>query len=296
MSGAEAELPIPARASALPGRPGAKAGDLSDRLEPSIQPPRVMALALVAWGLGHRALGDRRWPLLLLLEIAWLAALVAALPLLATDRWILVFGFLSGFLLVWMLQAVAAQRAAVRRSGRSTGAALLFALMPVAIVAVTAFWLSGGTTASPTATFARYVSAWETRHPENAIALFVSARDAASLSAAWTADDRAVLEEVEAISAANPTWDLDERHPYANLRFVYHDGDEPASPDRALVDIEIVRLATLPTTFFGLFPATRSETQPVATIGQAVLVRRPAAVPSLASASVWLIESVSLGD
>jgi hypothetical protein len=253
-----------------------------------------MGRALIAWGWGHLSLRDRRGPLLFALEIAWLIALVAVLPLLATDRWIVVFGLLSGFLLVWLLQAAAAQRLAVARSGRSTGAALLVALVPVAIVALTAFWLSGGSTASAAATFARYVSAWETSHPENATALFVTPRDAASLAAAWTADNRAVLDRVESIGTANPTWDLDERNPYANLRFVYHDGTAPDGADRALLDVEIVRLATLPTSFFGLFPATRSETQSVATIGQAVLVRRPAGGLPIAAASVWLIESVTL--
>ena len=254
-----------------------------------------MALALIAWGWGHQSLGDRRGALLFVLEIVWLAALVVACL-----SWRRIAGSSSSGCSrasSWsgVLQAVAAQRIAVRRSGRSTGAALLVALVPVAIVAQTAFWLTGGSTASPSATFARYVSAWETRHPENATALFVTPRDAASLSAAWTADDRAVLESIEAVVAANPTWDLDERHPYANLRFVYHDGAAPASGDRVVLDVEIVRLATLPTSFFGLFPATRSETQPVATIGQAVLVRRPAGALPVAAASVWLIESVTLG-
>jgi len=282
--------------AALPERPGAAGAErTATDLDPTIQPARVMGLALIAWGWGHQSLGDRRGALLFVLEIVWLAALVVTLPLVATDRWLVLFGLLSGFLLVWLLQAVAAQRIAVRRSGRSTGAALLVALLPVAIVAQTAFWLTGGSTASPTATFARYVSAWETRQPENATALFVTPRDPASLSAAWTADDRAVLEELESVVAANPTWDLDERHPYANLRFVYQDGAAPASGDRVVLDVEIVRLATLPTSFFGLFPATRSETQPVATIGQAVLVRRPAGALPVAAASVWLIESVNLG-
>jgi hypothetical protein len=262
----------------------------------TIQPRRIIGRALIAWGWGHQSIGERRGPFLFVLEILWLAALVAALPLVATDRWIVVFVLLSGFLLVWLLQAVAAQRTAVRRSGRSTGAALLVALLPVAIIVQTAFWLSGGSTASPGATFARYVSAWETRHPENATGLFVTPRDAASLLAAWTADDRAVLERVESVVAANPAWDLDERRPYANLRFVYHDGAAPASGERAVLDIEIVRLATLPTSFFGLFPATRSETQAVATIGQAVLVKRPAGGLPIVAASVWLIESITLGD
>jgi len=280
----------------VPAARGPAAAGLTGRdLDPTIEPPRVMARSLIVWGWGHQSLGNRRGGLLFVLEIVWLAVLAAALPLVRTDRWILVFGLLSGFLLVWALQAVAAQRAAVRRSGRSTGAALLVALVPIAIVAQTAFWLVGGSTASPSATFERYVTAWETGHPENATALFVTPRDAASLSAAWTSDDRAVLEGVEAVVASNPTWDMDERHPFANLRFVDHDDSVAESGDRVVLDIEIVRLATVPTSFFGLFPATRSETQAVATIGQAVLVRRPANALPVVAASVWLIESVTLG-
>jgi len=69
-----------------------------------------IGLALIAWGWGHQSLGDRRGALLFVLEIVWLAALVVTLPLVATDRWLVLFGLLSGFLLVWLLQAVAAQR------------------------------------------------------------------------------------------------------------------------------------------------------------------------------------------
>jgi len=254
-----------------------------------------MARSMLVWGWGHLSLGDRRGGLLLALQVAWLLALAAALPLLQSDRWILVFGLLSAYLLFWVLQAVAAQRLAVRRSGRSTGAALLVALVPLALLAQTAFWLVGGSTASPSATFARYVSAWEARHPENATALFVTSRDAASLSTAWTADDRTVVESVEAASASNPTWDLDERNPFANLRFVYQAGSSAASVDRVVLEVDIVRLATVPASFFGFFPATRSETQSVATIGQAVLVRRPTTSLPIANASVWLIESVAIG-
>jgi hypothetical protein len=263
-------------------------------LDLTIQPFRVMARSMIAWGWGHLSVGDRRGGMLLGLQAAWLVALAAALPLLQSDRWILVFGLLSSYLLVWVLQAIAAQRLAVRRSGQSTGAALLVALVPLALLAQTAFWLVGGSTASPSATFARYVSAWEARHPENATALFVTPRDAASLSAAWAADDRTVGESVEALSASNPTWDLDERNPFANLRFVYQDGSSAASGDRVVLEVDIVRLATVPASFFGLVPATRSETQSVARIGQAVLVRRPTTTLLIANASLWLIESVSI--
>lgn len=291
MSGADSGLPIPARmpAGGLPLEPRA-AGDL----DPSILPSRVMASSLILWGAGHWTMGDRRGGLLLALEVAWLAALAVALPLLQTDRWILVFALLAGFLLVWVVQAAVAQRIAVSRSGRSSGAALLVALLPVAIVAQTSFWLIGGSTSSPSATFARYVSAWETRDPGSATALFATPRDATALAAAWASDDQAIRESVEAVAASNPEWDLDEVHPYANLRFVYHDGAAAGSPDRVVLDVEIVRLATVPTSFFGLFPSTRSETQPVGTIGQAVLVRRPSTALPFADASVWLIESVDL--
>ena len=292
LSGASADLPVPAVVPRTRehARPVAAPPDL----DPAIQPSRVMARSMVVWGWGHRSLGERRGVLLLAVQVAWLVALAASLPLLQTDRWILVFGLLSGYLLVWVLQSVAAQRLAVRRSGRSTGAALLVGLVPLALAAQTTFWLIGGSTASPAATFARYIGAWETHHPEIATDLFVTPRDAETLSAAWQVDDGTVVERVDAASASNPTRDLDEDHPFSNLRFVYQAGSSASSGDRAVLEVQIVRLATVPTTFFGLFPATRSETQTVATIGQAVLVRHPTTALSIAAASVWLIESVTI--
>jgi hypothetical protein len=258
-----------------------------------------MARSLIAWGWGHLTLGDRRGVPLLGLEIIWLAALLAALPLLQTDRWIVVFGLVAGFLLCWVLQAVSAQRIAIERSGRSTGATVLVALVPLAIVIQTGFWLVGGSTASPAATLSRYVTAWETHHPENATALFATPIDGSSLSAAWVSDDRTVVGAVEAAALANPAFELDDRHPFSDLRFVYRDAaggatDSSDSRDEVVLDIQIVRLATVPTSLFGLLPATRSETRTVATIGQAVLVRRPASAPSIAGASVWLIDRVAL--
>jgi hypothetical protein len=253
-----------------------------------------MARSLMAWGWGHLTLGDWRGAALLALEIIWLLALLAALPLLQTDRWIVVFGLLSAFLLSWVLQAVSAQRIAIARSGGSTGATVLVALVPLAIVVQTGFWLVGGTTASPAATLSRYVTAWETHHPENATALFAAPIDGSSLLAAWVSDDRTVVEDVEAAAVANPGFELDERHPYTDLRFEYHD-TAGAAGDEVVLDIQIVRLATVPTSLFGLLPATRSETRTVATIGQAVLVRRPASPATIAGASVWLIDRVTLG-
>lgn len=249
----------------------------------------------MAWGWGQLALGSRRGWLLATLEVCWLVAIVLSLALLETDKWLLIYCLLAGFLLVWIGQAVAAQRAAARRSGRTGGAVRLVAVVPVMIVVLSGFWLFGGRTSSATATFHNYVSAWENDDIDGAKGLFMTPRDTSSLTATWKDDAQTVAEAVDNLADAEPEWELDAEHPYTNLRFAFHDGDPPPGADRVTLDIQIVRLASVPSTFFGLFPSTRSETQVVATLGQATLVRVPAGVwLPLGSASIWLIESVTL--
>ncbi len=131
---------------------------------------RVLRLALVAWGLGHLALGRRR------AGLAWLAAelvgaaLVAwlSIGLVATTAYLVPFVVGCAFLAAWATQATSAYRSARAMRGAigpapvgSPAAAIAWLSVPLLIWG-TAFWIVGGQAASPSAVLDRF----ETRWPE----------------------------------------------------------------------------------------------------------------------------------
>jgi hypothetical protein len=248
--------------------------------------------ALLLWGSGQRMLGLRWGWLLTALEVAWLATIAGTIPLLQTDHWLLIYALLAGFLIVWIGQAVAAQRAARARSGRDGGAVRLVAVVPVMILALSGFWLFGGRTASASATFQHYVSAWESSDPGAAKDLFVSPRTPDVLAAQWRIDTQVVEATLDRLADAHPDWDLETDRPYSNLHFEYRADKQQVDADRATVEVQIVRVASVPGSFFGLLPVQRSETEVLATLGSASLVRVPASGPL--GGSIWLIEAVRL--
>ena len=261
----------------------------------AVDPGRVLRRSLVAWGLGHLSLGDGRGWALLGLEIAWLTAFGLSLALLQTDRWLVAYGLLAGFIVAWVAQAVNAYRKARVRSGANTGAAWLLAVAPFVIALLTGFWLFSGAEASPAATFQRYIGAWHHDDAAAAVGLFAQPPDAPTLVGQWEAQESFIAARIDELADANPEFSLDTENPDTNLRFDLHDqaaADSGASPVQ--FDIHVVRQVSLPTTFFGLVPATRTETRIVDTVGSATLVRRPLdGALAATGASVWLIEGVS---
>lgn len=255
-----------------------------------------MRRAIVGWGLGHVTLGDARGWLLLGLEIVWLATIGASLPFLPTDRGLLVYLLLAGFLGIWVTQAVLAYRRAALRSGPDGGAIQLAAVLPVAMLVLTAYWSAGGANASPDATLQRFVSAWESDHAERALDLLAEPGDVDTINAAWDADTDLITARVADITAQHPEWDLDTLRPYRDLRF------EPlprsaADPSHASYAVQLVRQAQVPTSFLGIFSATRSETRVVDVLGEVTLVRRPVAVALPLSGDppgIWLVERVDI--
>jgi hypothetical protein len=152
-----------------------------------------------------------------------------------------------------------------------------------------------GATSSPPSTFERYVSAWQAGDTAAATPLFADPAAASRLEAEWVAADDGVAGRIRALSDAEPGWGLDRDHPESNLRFVYHAGDPLPGAHGVSFDVQVVRTITVPTTFFGLVPASRSETRVVDTIGRADVIRRPLAGPlAFTGASVWLIDRVTL--
>lgn len=260
----------------------------------AVDPGQVLRRALLAWGLGHRQLGDGRGWLLLGLEIAWLAAFALSLALLQTDRWLVSYGLLAGFIVAWVAQAVNAYRKARARSGTNSGAAWLLAVAPFVIALLTGFWLFSGAEASPAATFQHYIGAWRHDDAGAAVGLFAQPPQAAELADRWEEQEQLIAARVDALADADPEFSLDTENPDTNLRFDLHDsvGDGGAGPVQ--FDVHVVRQVSVPSTFFGLVPATRTETRIVDTVGTATLIRRPIdGLLAASGASVWLIQQVA---
>lgn len=272
----------------------------AQRLEmqaPAIDPGWVLRRSLVAWGLGHLELGDARGWLLLGLEIVWLAAFGLSVALLPTDRWLAAYGLLAGFIVAWVAQAVNAYRKARARSGTNTGAAWLLTVAPFVIALLTGFWLFAGSQASPAATFERYVGAWHHDDAGAAVGLFAQPPQASVLADRWELEENLVAARITELADADPEFSLDKENPDTNLRFDLHDPDgvdSDAGPGPVQFDVHVVRQVSLPSTFFGLVPSTRTETRIVDTVGSVTLIRRSVdGLFAAAGASVWLIESIS---
>ncbi|MGH2428895.1 MAG: hypothetical protein ACRDGV_08435 [Candidatus Limnocylindria bacterium] len=131
-------------------------------------PGLVLRRALLAWGLGHLALGRRRSGVALLVaEIAG-ATLVAFLTISLASSTAYLIPFLAGiaFLVAWAWQAVAAYRSAQAAEGhigptppRSPAAAMGWLALP--LLAWTAgFWVIAADAATPAAVVDRFMADW----------------------------------------------------------------------------------------------------------------------------------------
>jgi len=243
------------------------------------------------WGLGHLALGERRGWALLLLEAAWVVALAAsALAFLHTDLWLVVFGVLAAFLVAWAAQAVDAFRRARARAVDGSGAGSIFALVPVAVALVTAFWLTGGREATPGGTVEQYVHAWLASQPGVATRLFVTPPTEEALAATWRSDSERLRSRLGPDAAGI---DLDDT--FDDLRFESVESTASAG-DTVTIELLLVERARVPTTVFGVLPASVPETRVVAVVGRAILRRVPVG-PSLLvlpAAGAWHLERMEV--
>ena len=133
-------------------------------------PGRVLRLALLAWGLGHLAIGRRALGRgLLIAEIAGIG-LVAWLTASLADSSAYLLPFLAGitFLAAWAAQAIAAYREAhalqaarAPTPARSPAIAIGWLSLPL-LAWATGFWLIGARDANPSAVLDRFVTAWST--------------------------------------------------------------------------------------------------------------------------------------
>ncbi len=128
----------------------------------------VLRRALIGWGLGDLALGQRRAAAAWLTAELLAAALVAWLVIGLAETTAYLVPFLAGcaFLGVWVLQAALAYRRARAARGEtgpapvgSPAAAIAWLALPL-LVWGTAFWLVGGQAGTPGAVLDRFETAW----------------------------------------------------------------------------------------------------------------------------------------
>jgi hypothetical protein len=247
-----------------------------------IDPGRVLRRAIVGWGLGHAALGQRELGAGLLAgELLGLALVGAAVATLVDTTWYLVpFVMGSAFLVAWTAQAVHAYRAAQRRAGaipptpRGSAAAVAAWLAVPLLLWGTAFWLVAATAATPGAVLDRFVTAW----PEG------SGR-AVALAAVTDQPDRlagladAVLDDLRRRCAAGElTSDCGDAS--ANLlRGVRVRVEQGATDDHATAVAELVRYERRPVRFLGLAAGSELVPLPEAQLLRFDLEARPAPLP-----------------
>lgn len=263
-------------------------------------PPAAIVLrrALLLWGLGHLAIGDRRgWLLVIAHPLAIAGLLVFAALLIDGTRWMLVFPALVLVLVIWLGQALNAHRQAVALGAAPGGELQVALFLPVVVALVTGFWLVGGSDGAPATTLRQYVSAWEDGRPDIAARLFAAPVDPASLAAGWRDEESYLRQRVtDAAALYGPTSGIDADQPFNSLRFT----ELPATnADSALVDVEIVRRQRVDTVLLGFIPTATQETVVVEALGTIRLMSLPAPPPAWlpsihTGARVWRIESVDL--
>lgn len=259
----------------------------------------ILRRALIAWGLGHLALGDRRGVLLVALEVAAIAGLSAAwIAFGQSDRSPWVFVALVAFFAAWAWQAVDAYRRAVALGAKPGGAIQAALLAPVALALFSAFWVVSGSGGSPTAVLQRYVAAWRDDRPAVAAGLFATPRDASAVAADWRlaeASLRERLTELRARGAIDPSA-VDPERPIEALVFEFPPGLAADPPDPAVTRaaIEFVRRETVASSFFGLFPTASQRTVVVDGLGVITLRAVPQAGSWPSGAVVWRVQSVDL--
>ena len=134
----------------------------------ALDPGRVLRRALLAWGLGHLAIGRRAVAFGLLAAELALGLLLGWLTIGLADTSAYLVPFLVGvvFIIVWGWQAVDAYRSAVALLGarpptpeRSPAAAIGWLSLPLLLWG-TGFWLIGAHAATPASVLDRFVTDW----------------------------------------------------------------------------------------------------------------------------------------
>lgn len=224
--------------------------------------------------------------------------LVAAVQLIDGTRWLVIFPPLGALLAAWLAQALHAHRRAVELGAQPGGEMQAALFLPLAVAALTVYWLVGGRHGSPSATLETYVVAWMSHRVDNATGLYIHPPSGDALDQSWSAHSAYLTQRTSALAAQfGAASGLDPAEPFDSLRF----GQPTASgPGRQVVAVDIVRRQRVETMILGIVPTAGQETVLVERAGTVTLtlVEEPPAewlpvarLPSFA----WRIESVSIG-
>lgn len=203
-------------------------------------PGRVLRRALLAWGLGHMAVGRHVAGRALLVGEAVAIGLVVWLTAGLADSSLYLIPFIAGclFLVIWAGQAVDAYRSAGRLQparaptpARSPAAAMGWLALPL-LAWASGFWLFGAQHATPAAVVDRFVTDWTGESLE---------------VGRWPS---AVVREADAAAAAIET--------FRDLRFRV----SSRGADRATAVAEAIHFERRESRFLGVFAG--SELVPVA--------------------------------
>ena len=208
-------------------------------------PGRALRWALIAWGLGHLAIGRHRFGYGLLAAEAVSLLLVAWLTIGLANTSAYLVPFIAGvaFIVAWAWQAVHAYRSAhalpaarAPTPERSPAAAIGWLSLPLLIWG-TGFWLIGAHAATPASVLDGFVSDWS----------------AGELGSAWPADVRAQASGAEERLGSGP-----DRFRDLRVRMVQE------SDGRAVAAAEAIHYERRASRFLLIFPG--SELVPVADV------------------------------
>jgi hypothetical protein len=204
-------------------------------------------------------LGDRRgWLLLLIQPFFIVAVAVLMATLIDGTRWLVVFVPLVALIAVWIAQAVDAYQRAVKMGAQPGGEMAIAAVLPIALFALTLFWVVGGRHASPTATLQQYVEAWVNNRPDAAAPLFSDPRTPDSIAADWAQAKSTIQYQIyQHLREYDSDSGLDLDSPLESLRF--RDA-EPRGPGLVAMPVDLVANQRVETTVLGIIPTAGQQT------------------------------------
>ncbi|HEY7600044.1 MAG TPA: hypothetical protein VH741_08960 [Candidatus Limnocylindrales bacterium] len=260
----------------------------------------MLRRALLLWGTGHLAQGDRRgWLLLALQPLAIAGVALLASLLIDTTRWLAVLLALVALVALWLGQAVHAYVGARRAGGAAGGELQVVVVLPLVVVVVGGFWMLAGEYGSPGATLQRYVSAWQSDSPQAAASLFSEQPDPALLASDWQAQHGYLVELVDAgFREYGAQSGLDPQAPFSSLRFEELAAERQSG--RAVVAIDLVRRERFQTQVLGLIPTAAQRTVLVRRLGLVRLHVEPAPSPwwlpggIVNPGRIWRIDEVAV--
>jgi hypothetical protein len=245
-------------------------------------------------------LGDRRgWLLLIAQPVAIAAVVLLAIVFIDGTRWLVVFPPLLALIVVWIGQAVDAYQRALKLGASRGGEMAIVFVLPVALVAITCFWLFGGRHGSASATLQQYIEAWLRNRPAQAAALFATPHTPDEVSQLWADQAQSLAGHIgTAYVSFGADSGLDPDRPFDSLRF-----RDPvtAGAGRVSMTVELVRNERVESSVLGFIPTAGQQEVVVEREMTFWLEQQPEPAPSWLpldefTSSAWKITDVVGSD